>query len=196
MLGVTNLIPGPNSIELALHIGYDRGGWHGLIIAGSCFILPAMLIVWMLATIYVRYQQLPELKWVLYGIKPVIIAIVAQALWQLGKKALKDIPTMMVGVAVITAFFLDVNEIFLLLVAGLVVMLSKNFNGTVGALLLPISGVLAVASSPMIPPATWLNVFCFLSKLVLFYMVVAMCCLHSCNEIWWNATDGLHLSNS
>ena len=80
LLGMTNLIPGPNSTELAIHIGYERAGWRGLIIAGSCFILPAMLIVWALAAVYARYQTLPELGWLLYGIKPVIIAIVAQAL--------------------------------------------------------------------------------------------------------------------
>lgn len=165
LLGVTNLIPGPNSTELAIHIGYERGGWRGLILAGSCFILPAMLIVWTLAAIYVRYQQLPELEWVLYGIKPVIIAIVVQALWQLGKKAIKDIPTMMVGVAVVAAFFLGVNEILLLLLAGLVVMLSKNLNRTVGALLLPVSGVIAVGSSPISASATWLNVFLFFLKI-------------------------------
>jgi chromate transporter len=170
LLGVTNLIPGPNSTELAIHIGYERGGWRGLIIAGSCFILPAMLIVWMLAAIYVRYQQLPELEWVLYGIKPVIIAIVVQALWQLGKKAIKGIPTLVVGVAVIAAFFLGVNEILLLLLAGLGVMLIKNLwrskSGTAGALLLPISGVVAqVGSSPIAPPATWLSVFLFFLKI-------------------------------
>lgn len=170
LLGVTNLIPGPNSTELAIHIGYERGGWRGLIIAGSCFILPAMLIVWLLAAIYVRYQQLPELEWVLYGIKPVIIAIVAQALWQLGKKAIKDIPTLVVGVAVVAAFFLGVNEILLLLLAGLGVMLIKNLwrsrSGTAGALLLPISGVVAqVGSPPIAPPATWLSVFLFFLKI-------------------------------
>lgn len=171
LLGVTNLIPGPNSTELAIHIGYERAGWRGLIIAGSCFILPAMVIVWTLAAIYARYQKVPELEWVLYGIKPVIIAIVIQALWQLGKKAIKDIPTIMVGVAVIVAFFLGVNELLLLLLAGLGVMLVKNLwrsrSGTAGALLLPVSGVLAqVGSSPaVIPPASWLNVFLFFLKI-------------------------------
>lgn len=165
LLGVTNLIPGPNSTELAIHIGYERGGWRGLIIAGSCFILPAMLIVWTLAAIYVRYQQFPELEWVLYGIKPVIIAIVVQALWQLGKKAIKGIPTLVVGVAVVAAFFLGVNEILLLLLAGLGVMLMKNLKGTVGALLLPVSGVVAVGSPPITPPATWLSVFLFFLKI-------------------------------
>nr|WP_200892288.1 chromate transporter [Aliterella atlantica] len=75
LLGVTNLLPGPNSTELAIHIGYERAGWRGLLVAGSCFILPAMAIVWLLAAIYVRYQALPQLDWLLYGIKPVIIAM-------------------------------------------------------------------------------------------------------------------------
>ena len=171
LLGMTNLIPGPNSTELAIHIGYERAGWRGLIIAGSCFILPAMLIVWALAAVYARYQTLPELGWLLYGIKPVIIAIVAQALWQLGLKAAKDIPTIVAGVAVIVAFFLSVDELLLLLLAGLGVMLVKNLwrtkSGTAGAMLLPISGVLAqVGSSPAVAaPATWLNVFLFFLKI-------------------------------
>jgi chromate transporter len=167
LLGVTNLIPGPNSTELAIHIGYERGGWRGLIIAGSCFILPAMLIVWTLAAIYVRYQKLPELEWVLYGIKPVIIAIVIQALWQLSKKAIKDIPTIVVGVGVIAAFFLGVNEILLLLLAGLGVMLvnlRRSRNGIAGVWLLPISGVLAVGT-PIAPSANWLKVFLFFLKI-------------------------------
>ena len=168
LLGVTNLIPGPNSTELAIHIGYERAGWRGLIIAGSCFILPAMLIVWALATIYVRYQTLPQVEWLLYGIKPVIIAIVVQALWQLGKKAAKDIPTTLAGVAVIIAFFLGVNEILLLLLAGLGVMLVKwrNRSGTIGAWLLPITGVLAqTSSSPAaVAPVSWVNVFLFFLK--------------------------------
>ena len=171
LLGMTNFIPGPNSTELAIHIGYERAGWRGLIIAGSCFILPAMLIVWALAAVYARYQALPELGWLLYGIKPVIIAIVAQALWQLGLKAAKDIPTIVAGVAVIVAFFLSVDELLLLLLAGLGVMLVKNLwrprSGTAGAMLLPITGVLThVGSSPAVAaPATWLNVFLFFLKI-------------------------------
>lgn len=164
LLGVTNLIPGPNSTELAIHIGYERSGWRGLIIAGSCFILPAMLIVWTLAAIYVRYQKLPELEWVLYGIKPVIIAIVVQALWQLGKKAIKDIPTIMVAVGVVAAFFLGVNEILLLLLAGLGVSLIKNLgHGRSGTgVLLP---VFLAVNTPIAPSANWINVFLFFLKI-------------------------------
>ena len=89
LLGATNLIPGPNSTEMAIHIGWVRAGWRGLVVAGSCFILPAMLIVWALASIYVKCGSLPEATFLLYGIKPVIIAIVVQALWGLGKSAIK-----------------------------------------------------------------------------------------------------------
>lgn len=171
LLGITNLIPGPNSTELAIHIGYERAGWRGLIIAGSCFILPAMLIVWTLAVVYARYQKVPELEWLLYGIKPVIIAIVAQALWQLGKKAAKDVPTIAAGVLVIFAFSLGVDELLLLLLAGLGVMLVKNLwrsrSGTAGAFLLPVSGVLAQvgSSSAAVPSVSWLNVFLFFLKI-------------------------------
>lgn len=169
LLGVTNLIPGPNSTELAIHIGYERAGWPGLIIAGSCFILPAMLIVWALAAIYARYQTVPQVEWLLYGIKPVIIAIVVQALWQLGKKAAKDIPTTLAGIAVIVAFFLGANEILLLLLAGLGVMVVKNLrrsrSGTAGAWLLPVSGVLAQVGTPAVAaPVSWANVFLFFLK--------------------------------
>ena len=89
LLGATNLIPGPNSTEMAIHIGLVRAGWKGLMVAGSCFILPAMVIVWALAWLYVRYGTLPEAMWLLYGVKPIIIAIVLQALWTLGKTAVK-----------------------------------------------------------------------------------------------------------
>jgi len=76
LLGATNLIPGPNSTEMAIHIGLVRAGWRGLVVAGSCFILPAMLIVWFLASLYVRYGSLPEATFLLYGIQPVIIIFV------------------------------------------------------------------------------------------------------------------------
>lgn len=170
LLGVTNLIPGPNSTELAIHIGYERGGWRGLIIAGSCFILPAMLIVWALAAIYTSYQTVPQVDWLLYGIKPVIIAIVVQALWQLGRKAIKDIPTTIAAVAVVAAFFLNVNELLLLLLAGLGVMLMKNLwrtrSGTAGAWLLPVSLILGqTGSSPVAASPSWLNVFLFFLKI-------------------------------
>ena len=169
LLGVTSLIPGPNSTELAIHIGYERAGWRGLFVAGSCFILPAMTIVWIMAAIYARYQTLPQLEGLLYGIKPVIIIVVAQALWKLGRKAAKDIPTTVVGVMVIWFFFLGVNEILLLVLAGLAVMLVKNVDvgrGGMGFFLIPASEILAQAGNTATTNLSlgWLKIFLFFLK--------------------------------
>ena len=126
LLGATNLIPGPNSTEMAIHLGYARAGWAGLIVGGACFILPAVLIVMALAWAYVRFGALPQATALLYGVKPVIIAIVAQALWGLGRKAVKGPLTAGVGLAVLALYFLGVNEIGLLFAGGLVVMAVQN----------------------------------------------------------------------
>jgi chromate transporter len=170
LLGITNLIPGPNSTELAIHIGYERAGWRGLVVAGSCFILPAMLIVWALAAIYARYQTVPQVEWLLYGIKPVIIAIVIQAVWNLGKKAAKDVPTIIAGVAAIIAYLAGLNEILVLILLGIAVMLLKNWQArghTSGAFLLPMSGILAQIGSTTaaVASVTWINVFVFFLKI-------------------------------
>ena len=90
LLGATNLIPGPNSTELAIHIGHVRAGWPGLVVAGCCFILPASLLVTALAWAYVRFGRMPQVEGLLYGTKPVVIAIVAQALWRLGRTAIRS----------------------------------------------------------------------------------------------------------
>ncbi len=126
LLGATNLIPGPNSTEMAIHLGFVRCGWAGLITGGACFIAPAMLIVLTLAWAYARFGSTPEASWLLYGVKPVIIAIIAQALWELGKKAVKGPLTASVGLAVVVLYFLGLNEIALLFAGGLVVMLIAN----------------------------------------------------------------------
>ncbi len=126
MIGATYLIPGPNSTEMAIHTGFVRAGWLGLIAGGACFILPAMLIVMALAWIYIRFGSTPQAAWIFYGIKPVVIAIIAQALWDLGHKAIKDFTTAMAGLAVISLYFLGINEIALLMGGGLAVMLVKD----------------------------------------------------------------------
>lgn len=89
LLGATNLIPGPNSTELAIHLGHERAGWKGLVVAGACFILPATLIVMAAGWTYVTFGSLPQAAGLLYGVKPVIIAVVLQALWGLARAALK-----------------------------------------------------------------------------------------------------------
>lgn len=126
LLGATNLIPGPNSTEMAIHIGYVRAGWLGLLAGGLGFILPATCIVLVLSWLYVRYGTTPQAGWLLYGIKPVVVAIIAQALWTLGNKALKNKTLMVIGVIVFALYFLRSNEILLLFAAGLVYMLITN----------------------------------------------------------------------
>lgn len=121
LLGATNLIPGPNSTELAIHIGHRKAGWTGLLVAGSCFILPAAFIVTALALAYVRYGSLPQTKAIMYGVKPVIIAIILLALWGLGTTALKTRSLALVGAAGIILGFLGVHELAIVFGGGVVV---------------------------------------------------------------------------
>jgi len=121
LLGTTNLIPGPNSTEMALHIGHARARWSGLVVAGLSFILPAVLISMAIAWAYVRFGALPEVAGVLYGVKPVIIAVVLQALWGLGRSALKTSQLGVIAVAALAASLAGVNELLVLVTAGLAV---------------------------------------------------------------------------
>jgi chromate transporter len=171
LLGATNLIPGPNSTEMAIHIGLLRAGWKGLVVAGSCFILPAMLIVWALASLYVRYGGMPEAVWLLYGIKPVIIAVIVQALWSLGKAAVKGPLTASTGMAVIVLFFFGANEILLLFAAGFLVMALANLrqwkpSGLASIVLPAASPLLAISgSAAAVQPVT-------LTGLTLFFLKI------------------------
>ncbi|HUJ80121.1 MAG TPA: chromate efflux transporter [Nitrospiria bacterium] len=128
LVGATNLIPGPNSTEMAIHLGFRRAGWPGLLAGGLCFILPAALIVTALAWVYARFGSTPQAGRLLYGVKPVIIAIIVQALWTLGRKAVKGPLVAVVGLAVLILSFLGVNEIALLFAGGLAVMAGANLR--------------------------------------------------------------------
>jgi chromate transporter len=119
LLGATNLIPGPNSTEMAIHIGYLRAGWPGLIAAGVCFIVPAMLLVTGMASMYLRSGAVPQIGWVLYGIKPVVLALIVHAVWGLAKSVLSDARRKIAFVAVLALYFAGVNEIALLFGTGL-----------------------------------------------------------------------------
>ncbi len=119
LLGATNLIPGPNSTEMAIHIGFDKGGWRGLVTAGMCFILPAVFLTSILAYLYIRYGQLPELQPFIYGIKPAIIAIILAAIYPLAKQSVKSLNLGLIGITVLLAAVIGVNEIYLMLGAGL-----------------------------------------------------------------------------
>lgn len=125
MVGATNLIPGPNSTELAIHIGFHRARLPGLVIAGACFIVPAVIIVSTIAWAYVKYGQLPVSTAILYGVKPVIIAIVLQALWRLAGSAVKTTWLGVVGILAATAAFAGTNELLILAVAAALVAISR-----------------------------------------------------------------------
>ncbi|HEX7615403.1 MAG TPA: chromate efflux transporter [Thermoanaerobaculia bacterium] len=119
LLGATNLAPGPTSTKMALFIGYARGGWPGFLLAGLGFVLPATLIVTAFAWVYVRFGSLPALPHFFEGIKPVVLALIVQALAVLGRAAVKNRFLLALGLAALAGAFF-VNEIVLLLVAGLV----------------------------------------------------------------------------
>jgi chromate transporter len=123
LIGATNLIPGPNSTEMAIHIGHERGGWKGLLVAGCCFILPAVLITGVIAWLYQRYGQLPQVRPFIYGIKPAIIAIILAAVFPLAKKALKTGELWVIGALALGASLAGVNEIIVMFGAGVVVLL-------------------------------------------------------------------------
>jgi chromate transporter len=129
LLGMTNLIPGPNSTEMAIHLGYVRAGWPGLVLGGACFIVPAMAIVLALAWAYVSYGARPEATAALYGIKPVIIAVVVQAAWGLARTAVKGPLLAVVGVVTVALYAFRVHELMLLLGGGLALVLARRLGG-------------------------------------------------------------------
>lgn len=120
LVGATNLIPGPNSTEMTMHVGYDRAGWRGLIVAGACFIFPAVILTGILAWLYVQYGELPHIEPWLYGIKPAVLAIVLGALWKLGRKAVKDARHATLGLAVAGLVLAGVDEVAALFAGGLI----------------------------------------------------------------------------
>ena len=131
LLGATNLIPGPNSTEMAIHLGYVRAGWRGLAVAGICFILPAVGLTAGLAWIYVRFGQLPQVAPWLLGIKPAVLAIIAVSVWRLGNKACKTWSLGAIGAAVLAASLLQLNEVAALLLGGFAGMLWLRIPQTV-----------------------------------------------------------------
>jgi chromate transporter len=143
LIGATNLIPGPNSTEMAMHIGHERGGVRGLIVAGCCFILPAVFITALLAWMYQQYGQLPQVQPFTYGIKPAIIAVIVSLMITLGRKALKTVELGIIGLLAMVAVLAGLNEMYVLFGGGLlgvIVYLVKsqrmNTNGIIPFLLL------------------------------------------------------------
>jgi chromate transporter len=128
LIGATNLIPGPNSTEMAIHIGHEKAGWKGLITAGICFISPAVIITGFFAWLYKEYGQIPEVKPFVYGIKPAIIAVILSAVFPLAKKSIKTIQLGIIAAAVLLLSLLKFNEIFLMFGAGVLAVLLYYFK--------------------------------------------------------------------
>ena len=144
LLGATNLIPGPNSTELAIHIGHRRAGWPGLLVAGTAFIVPAMAIVMAFGWAYRRYGALPETHGLLYGVKPVVIAIVLQALWGLGRTAVRSWVLALVGVAAAAASAAGVGELTVLAAAAIAAVVLRRAVEQGAAVVLGSSGAESV----------------------------------------------------
>jgi chromate transporter len=133
LLGASSLIPGPSSSELAIHIGYLRAGWAGLLVGGACFIFPAAILVGIIAWAYVRFGHLPAVAAVLYGVKPVVIAVILQALWGLGRTAVKSWVLAIAGMLCVVLTFAQVNVLLILFGTGTILAgihaLSRNRTG-------------------------------------------------------------------
>ena len=157
LVAATNLIPGPNSTELAIHLGYRRGGLAGLALAGVCFILPAALIVAGIAWAYARYGTTPQVGWLMYGIGPVVIAIVVQALVKLGQAALSRWVYAPVGAAALAAGLGGVNELAVLAAGGaigLLLALKPSAPRSSGAVLAWLAAIPPVLAHMLRGPAT------------------------------------------
>ncbi|CAD7811080.1 putative chromate transport protein [Chryseobacterium aquaeductus] len=141
LLGATNLIPGPNSTEMAIHLGYDKGGWKGLIVAGSCFILPAVFITGIFTWLYNTYGTLPEIQLWIYGLKPAIIAIIMGAVYPLAKRSIKSFFLAFIGSFVLVSSLLGISEIYLMFGAGLLALFFfyiKNQNRNTMQIFVPL----------------------------------------------------------
>ncbi|OJX54437.1 MAG: chromate transporter [Flavobacterium sp. 38-13] len=164
LIGATNLIPGPNSTEMAIHVGQDRAGWKGLLIAGLCFILPAVSITLFFAWLYQQYDQLPEVQPFIYGIKPAIIAVILAAIYPLAKKSLKNLQLWAIGFSVLLLSLYGINEVFLLFGAGILAMAIHFINQQrTAGLFIPIT-LLQISDSEVVS-AKNLNLFLIFLKI-------------------------------
>lgn len=138
LISATNLIPGPNSTEMAIHIGYEKGGWKGLILAGVCFIFPASLITLFFAYLYKKFEYLPETHSFTYGIKAGIIAIILSAIFPLIKQSFKNNTLLLIGIGVLIGTYFQIGELYLLISAGILYTTLKSNKSLFNKQLLPI----------------------------------------------------------
>lgn len=165
LIGATNLIPGPNSTEMAIHIGHERAGWKGLVVAGFCFIFPAVLITGCIAWLYKKYGQLPAMQPFIYGIKPAIIAIILIAIFPLAKKSLKTIELVLIGLISLTLAILNYNQIYILFGSGILALIISSIrNNTINTTnFIPIT--LIQFSKSTVASTTNLNLFLVFLKI-------------------------------
>jgi chromate transporter len=166
LLGICNLMPGPTAVEMSIALGYERAGWPALILGGVCFILPAVLMVLALAWAYVRYGMLPAAQWIFYGAYPVVIAIIADALWSLGRAAVKSTWLAALVVATIALYFWGVPIVAILFGAALLagaVAVATNRRKAITAIALPLLGAAAGASAAA--PFSMLRLFLTFMKI-------------------------------
>jgi len=131
LLGATNLIPGPNSTEMALHVGYVRAGFRGLLVAGLSFILPAVSITTFLAWLYVQFGTKPQAGPFLFGIQAVVVSIVFMAVWKLGQKAVKGAPSLLLGAVIMASVLLGVNEVLVFFLGSLLGWIVFSFENII-----------------------------------------------------------------
>jgi chromate transporter len=161
LLGVSSLIPGPTSTELAMHVGHQRAGWPGLVVAGLAFILPAAVCVGMLAAVYVHAGELPAIRGVLAAVQPVVVVIVLQAIVPLARSALRSVPLAMVAIAVVLLALAGAPELRLLLAAGLVTMVlgTDRFpTGRAASAALSVAVIVGASIATLVAAATHVTV--------------------------------------
>jgi chromate transporter len=153
LVGAVSLLPGPSSTELAIYLGQIRGGLPGLIVAGAAFILPAVFLVVALAWAYLRFGAVPQVAGLLFGVKPVVVVLIAQAIWALGKTALRTVSLALLAAAIVVLSIFDIPALVLLIGSGIVWMVAKEAASirTKSVAMLPILARTAGASVPAIP---------------------------------------------
>ncbi len=171
LLAVTNLIPGPNSTEMAIHIGYKRGGLPGLLTAGACFIVPACLLVMMIAWGYTRYGETPQVAWLTYGVGPVIIAIILQAVGKLTRSVSGGVTSTVIGLAATVLAIGGVNELALLAGGGIVALVARRVaRFTVAGIFVMLTVSAATVCGTTLAAETAIPVT--LTRLTLFFLKV------------------------
>jgi len=194
-LGAANLIPGPSSTEMAIFIGYEKRGWAGLLIAGCSFILPAAVLVGVIAAAYVRYGALPQVSGVLYAVKPVVIAVVVQAFWNLSRSGVKSRWLGVVGLVAAVLYGIGVHEVLILAIAALLAiapLLYQYFRRSpaLPAIVGPLSLTPVLAAKVVTVPVSLLRLFLAFAKIgaVLFgsgYVLLAFLRADLVNRLHW-----------